>query len=237
MFEEGMVESLLAPVSTTRRWTMAGSIVVQALIALALAALPLLHPEKLIFHAATPLVFTPPPPRPPVQRNAPVGPAPVTSYSAPAPIQVLIPGSWRRSGVSADLAPALMPMGTAVDGSLPAAITSGPASNPAVSIVRSSASSKPVRISSGVSAGMLLSPLHPVYPAIARATRTSGTVVVEALISKSGTVERLHVVSGPELLRTAALDAIRTARYRPFLLNGDPTEVQTTITVNFTLGG
>jgi protein TonB len=237
MFEEGLVESFVAPVSTIRRWTMAGSLIVQALIAFALAALPLLHPEKLIFHTATPLVFTPPPPRPPVQHNAPAASAPTTSYSAPATIPVLIPGSWRRFGMVPDLAPALMPLGTAVDGSLPAAITNGPASNPAVSIVHPAASSKPIRISSGVSAGMLLSPLHPVYPAIARATRTSGTVVVEALISKAGTVERLHVVSGPELLRTAALDAIRTARYRPFLLNGDPTEVQTTITVNFTFGG
>jgi protein TonB len=237
MFEEGLVESFVAPVSTTRRWTMAGSLIVQALIAFALAALPLLHPEKLIFHTATPLVFTPLPPRPPVQHNAPAASAATTSYSAPATMQVLIPGSWRRSGMDPDLAPALMPLGTAVDGSLPAAITNGPASNPAVSIVHSATSSKPIRISSGVSAGMLLSPLHPVYPAIARATRTSGTVVVEALISKAGTVERLHVVSGPELLRTAALDAIRTARYRPFLLNGDPTEVQTTITVNFTFGG
>jgi protein TonB len=59
---------------------------------------------------------------------------------------------------------------------------------------------------------------------------------VEAVISSSGTVESLKVISGPELLRAAALDALRAARYRPYLLNGQPTEVQTTYTVNFKLG-
>jgi periplasmic protein TonB len=58
-------------------------------------------------------------------------------------------------------------------------------------------------------------------------------VVVEAIISKGGTIESLHAVSGPDLLRQAAIDAIRVARYQPFKLNGEPTEVQTTITVNF----
>jgi protein TonB len=85
-------------------------------------------------------------------------------------------------------------------------------------------------------AGMLLSPIRPVYPVIAKAAGVSGTVVVEAVISKSGTIESLHVISGPGMLREAALDAIRSARYQPFRLNGEPTEVQTTITVNFRLG-
>jgi protein TonB len=79
--------------------------------------------------------------------------------------------------------------------------------------------------------------IQPIYPVIARAAHISGSVVVEAVISKAGTIESFHVVSGPEMLRAAALDAIRPARYRPFLLNGEPTEVQTTITVNFTMGG
>jgi protein TonB len=92
---------------------------------------------------------------------------------------------------------------------------------------------KPLRISNGVSAGLLLAPIHPVYPAIAKTARVEGTVVVEAIISKGGTIESLHAVSGPDLLRQAAIDAIRVARYQPFKLNGEPTEVQTTITVNF----
>ena len=90
-------------------------------------------------------------------------------------------------------------------------------------------------VSQGVLTGMLLSPIRPVYPAIAKAAGVSGTVVVEAVISKTGVIETLHVVSGSEMLRQAALDAIRSARYQPFRLNGEPTEVQTTITVNFRL--
>lgn len=64
-----------------------------------------------------------------------------------------------------------------------------------------------------------------------------GSVVVEATISRTGAIESLHVMSGPPMLRGAAMDAIRAARYEPFRLNGEPTEVQTTITVNFRMGG
>jgi protein TonB len=83
---------------------------------------------------------------------------------------------------------------------------------------------------------MLLTPIQPVYPPIAKAVRLEGTVVLEAVISKAGRIESLHVVSGPDMLRRAALDAVAVARYRPYLLSGEPTDVQTTITVVFRLG-
>ncbi|MGA2572011.1 MAG: energy transducer TonB [Terracidiphilus sp.] len=82
---------------------------------------------------------------------------------------------------------------------------------------------------------MLLQRIDPVYPPIARAARISGTVVLDAVISKTGSVESLHVVSGHPMLVQAALDAVRQWRYRPFLLNGMPVEVQTTVTVTFTV--
>jgi protein TonB len=94
----------------------------------------------------------------------------------------------------------------------------------------------PARVSSGVSEGMLLTPIQPVYPAIAKAAGVQGTVVLEATISTVGRIESLQVVSGPPMLRWAAQDAVRVARYRPYKLNGQPTEVQTTITVVFRLG-
>ena len=75
----------------------------------------------------------------------------------------------------------------------------------------------------------------PVYPAIARITRTQGVVVLEALITREGAVDSLRVISGHQLLIQAALDAVRQWRYRPTLLNGEPVEVITTITVTFTL--
>jgi protein TonB len=92
-----------------------------------------------------------------------------------------------------------------------------------------------VNVSSGVSAGLLLAPIRPIYPRIAIATHTEGVVVVEAIISKSGKIESAHATSGSPMLRDAAVDAVRNARYSPYLLNGTPTEVDTTITVTFRL--
>jgi len=87
-----------------------------------------------------------------------------------------------------------------------------------------------------VSQGLLLAPIHPVYPSIARAAHVEGTVVVEAVISRNGNIESLHVLSGPMMLQSAAIDAIRAAKYRPYRLNGEAVDVQTTITVNFRMG-
>jgi protein TonB len=85
-------------------------------------------------------------------------------------------------------------------------------------------------------AGRLLDPIRPEYPMIARLSHSEGTVVVQAIISKSGKIESAQVVSGPAMLQASALQAVRAARYRPFLLNGQPTEVLTTISIVFRLG-
>lgn len=94
---------------------------------------------------------------------------------------------------------------------------------------------KIVTVSSGVAVGLLLQKTAPVYPSIAKAAGVSGTVVLDAIISKTGIIEDLRVVSGPVMLRKAAEDAVRTWRYRPYKLNNEPTEVQTTINVIFSL--
>jgi protein TonB len=83
--------------------------------------------------------------------------------------------------------------------------------------------------------GLLVLKTLPLYPPIARASRTEGTVVLAATISKTGTIENLRVVSGSAMLQQAALDAVKTWRYRPYLLNGEPVEVETTVNVNFRL--
>jgi protein TonB len=85
--------------------------------------------------------------------------------------------------------------------------------------------------------GNLLQKTIPQYPAIAKAARIQGTVVLQATISKSGTIQNLKVISGPPMLQQAALEAVRSWRYRPYLLNGDPVEVETTVNVVFNLGG
>jgi TonB family protein len=93
-----------------------------------------------------------------------------------------------------------------------------------------------VEVPAGVMAGMLLQKTDPVYPPVAQAARIQGTVVLQAAISKTGSVEDLHVVTGQALLQEAALSAVRTWRYRPYLVNGEPVKVQTTINVIFSLG-
>ena len=89
----------------------------------------------------------------------------------------------------------------------------------------------------GVAGGLLIQKTAPVYPQIAKEARVSGTVVIQATISKAGLITNLRVVNGPTMLRQPALDAVRTWRYRPYLLDGEPVEVETTVSVTFTLGG
>jgi protein TonB len=96
---------------------------------------------------------------------------------------------------------------------------------------------KKLSISSGVMQGMLLLKTAPVYPPIAKAARVSGTVVLQATISKTGSIENLRVVSGPAMLQQAAMQAVKSWRYRPYLLNNEPVEVETTVNVIFSLGG
>src|SRR5277367_1658274 len=99
------------------------------------------------------------------------------------------------------------------------------------------AAPKKIAVSSGVMSGNILVKTQPQYPAIAKAARIQGTVVLQATISKSGTIEGLTVVSGPPMLQQAALDAVRSWRYKPYLLNGEPVEVGTQVNVVFSLGG
>jgi periplasmic protein TonB len=93
----------------------------------------------------------------------------------------------------------------------------------------------PVRVSGMVAEGLLIQKILPSYPAIAKATGTQGTVVLQAKISRDGTIENLRVVSGPVMLQQAAMDAVARWRYRPYLLSGEPVEVDTTINVVFKL--
>jgi protein TonB len=93
-----------------------------------------------------------------------------------------------------------------------------------------------VRVSQGVNQSMSVSKVPPVYPPDARAARVQGAVVLAAIIGQDGSVQSLRVVSSASpLLEKAALDAVKQWRYRPYLLNGNPVEVDTQITVNFTL--
>jgi protein TonB len=85
--------------------------------------------------------------------------------------------------------------------------------------------------------GNLIRRIAPAYPPLARSARIQGSVVVSALISKAGTIENLQVLSGHPMLVASAIEAIRQWRYRPYILNSEPIEVETQITVTFSLAG
>ena len=94
----------------------------------------------------------------------------------------------------------------------------------------------PLRIPSDVMAGTVLTKVNPTYPESARKAKIQGAVVLKAVIGKDGTIEKLQVMSGPEELRRSTLDAVRQWTYKPYLLNGEAVDVDTTITVNYSLG-
>ena len=102
-------------------------------------------------------------------------------------------------------------------------------------VAAQSNSPQQVQVPAGTSQGLLVSKVQPTYPPLARQARVQGTVVLQALIGKDGAVQSLTVTSGHPMLIQAAMDAVKQWRYKPYLLNGEPVLVQTTINVNFQL--
>lgn len=92
-----------------------------------------------------------------------------------------------------------------------------------------------VRVAQGVVQGMVIHKVAPVYPPQAKLARIQGVVVLAAVIGKDGRIKDLHVVSGPSALIDAAIGAVQQWRYRPYILLGEPVEVDTTVTITFTL--
>jgi protein TonB len=241
MFEDSLVESRVGQVSSSKRWTTLASIGLQVAVAGVVMMLPLLHPEAMPFRLEAPKLVMPLMPKPHV-------PVVIERESAASSSNVAIP-SVMRPEVGRSLLPSLHPVvgdpppqapfgsGVRMPDGLLGGIGVGGGSGPVVSVASARAPVAPLHVSTGVLQGMLLAPIRPVYPAIAKAAGVQGTVVVDAVISRTGRIESLHVVSGPPMLQSAALEAIREARYEPYRLNGEPTEVQTTITVNFRFGG
>jgi len=86
-----------------------------------------------------------------------------------------------------------------------------------------------------MSEGDLVRKIVPTYPPLARAARIEGQVTLQAVISKQGAIENLRVLAGHPMLVPAAIEAVRQWRYRPYILNNEPVEVETQIIVNFSL--
>ena len=94
---------------------------------------------------------------------------------------------------------------------------------------------KRIRMSQGVSNKLLISKVDPAYPDEARKKHVQGSVVLQILIGESGAVTDLRAVSGDALLVPSALEAVKKWVYRPYLLNGNAVEVETQVTINYTL--
>jgi protein TonB len=206
-------------------------------IAFLLVMWPLLHPASLPRQTLSTLLATPAPPAPPLPPMphavsvATRAAAFVNPFTPPKIIPNRVaPAEHEPPPADMGLAPLVRVGGGSWTG-LPDSI--GRAAPPQVHV----APSKKLAISSGVMEGHKLSGAEPRYPTIAIAARVQGTVVLAATISKSGAIENLHVVSGPPMLATAAEQVVQTWRYRPYLLNGVPVEVETTVRVLFHLGG
>jgi TonB family protein len=105
----------------------------------------------------------------------------------------------------------------------------------AASDEKSSKTTEPLKVSAEEMAGNVVHKVPPIYPVEAKKEKIQGTVVLEAIIGKDGAVENLEAISGPKELQKSSLDAVRQWTYKPFLVNGDPVEVKTTINVIYTL--
>lgn len=135
-------------------------------------------------------------------------------------------------------------MTSGVVGGVPGGVPGGQMGGVMGSIIGSASAPVPkvatpsrVRVSSGVTQGMVIRKVNPTYPQIAKTARVQGQVVLQAEISKDGSIENLRVLSGHPLLTQAALDAVKQWKYRPYILNGEPVPVETTVTVIFSLAG
>jgi protein TonB len=243
MFEDSLVESTGKLRSGRTKYTTLLSFLLQCALIGVLVLIPLIYTEALPAKAMLTTLVAPPPPPPPPPPPTPqvqvvkkvstdiIDGALRTPTKIPDKIKKIVeeeappPVSSSNMGVIGGVGPAGSPGGV-----LGGVLASANSAAPKIEVKR-------LKVSSGVTAANLISGPKPNYPPIAKQARVQGTVVLQAVISKSGTIEGLKVVSGHPMLTQAALDTVRNWRYKPTYLNGEPVEVETTINVNFSLTG
>ena|SRR5579872_2005669 len=239
MFAESILETSWAQ-HTRRGWTTLTSFGVQVVIIGALLAIPLLQTVgiPLARTVSTPITMSrrpepsPTTPTRPFHSNA-VELAPITGRlrmptSIPSRI-VPDDGSIRSEGADG---PATIDYGAPYS---PGAYLPTPTTGTETVMPVRAAPAKPTFRTSTMLQGSLIRRVEPVYPPLARTARIQGSVVLEAIIGRDGTMQRLQVLSGHPMLAPAAVEAVRQWRYKPYVLNGEAIEVETQITVNFIL--
>ncbi len=224
------------------------SFIFNCLVILVMLAVPLMFTEELPKAQLLTFLVAPPPPPPP-----PPPAAAVERVVRQIQTDMLNNGELRTPSkipqkvqmIKEEEAPPPMNAGGGVVGGVPGGIPGGQLGGVIGSVISSTpmaavpkfvpVTPQRVRISGGVTKGLLIHRQEPVYPTLARAARVQGEVVLSAVISPSGQIENLQLVSGHPMLVPAAMAAVKEWRYKPYLLNGQPVEVETTITVIFTL--
>ena len=242
MFEDSLVESTGRLGSGRTKYTTFVSFLIQCSIIGILVLIPLIYTEALPAKAMlTTLVAPPPPPPPP--------PPPVQQVQVVKKIQTdIVDGALRTPTKIPDKIKKIVeeeapPPVTSTSGIIGGMGTAGSAGGVLGGVLAAANSAPPkvevkkLRVSGGVQSANCLSCPKPPYPPLARQARVQGAVVLSATISKNGTVEGLNIVSGHPMLRQGVLETVKNWRYKPTYLNGEPVEVETTITVNFNLGG
>ena len=209
--------------------------------------IPLIFTEALPKGQLMFLLVAPPPPPPP----PPPAAAPVQHRSKQVQTDIVngelrtptkIPKKVKM--IKEDEAPPPAMAATGVVGGVPGGVPGGSMGGVIGSVLSSTPVAVPkiatptrVRVSSGVSSGLLIRKVSPTYPPLARQARIQGTVVLQAQISKDGNIQNLQLISGHPMLAPAAIEAVKQWKYKPYLLNGEPVEVETQVQVNFTLAG
>lgn len=222
-------------------WAAIGSLIFLSALVLALIVIPLLHTDPIPKMATLTMLYLQPPA---------AAPANITSFQASKLASTYRPA---RTNISAphhevqEAPPA--PVGTVggVVGGVPGGVVGG-FSGGVFSGVLNSAPNVPVlakapadalvkrtRIAARVAEANLIHDVPPQYPPEAGRSRIEGTVVLMAVIDKDGTVRDVRVESGLPILAQAAIDAVKQWRYKPYVIDGQPVEVDSRITINFTL--
>lgn len=246
MFEDSLLESGNRR-SKRNPWTTALSFVLQIVLIGILVLIPLIYTEALPKQQLMTFLVAPPPPPPP-----PPPPAATPEIIKAVKVQTELDNGQLRTPtaipkkiamIKEDEAPPMSGM-SGVVGGVPGGVPGGQMGGVIGGIINSTPVAVPkvatpqrVRVSAGVSQGLLIHQVKPSYPALARQARIQGQVVLQAVIGKDGSIQNLRAVGGHPMLTPAAIDAVRQWRYKPYYLNGEPVEVDTQITVNFTLAG
>ena len=235
MFEDSTFESTGRIKTRSRRWMLA-AFTLNGSILVALVLVPLIYPNALPSHFIPPLLVAPAAPQPEPPQPVHVRAATPHDFSEMVGRTIVMPKIIPNSittpnepepGFDHNIATEIGRSGPGGNGENPF----GPRQH--VTVVHPPASS--VRLPSKLIESTLIYKTIPQYPIIAKTVGVQGTVILQATISKSGTIENLQVISGPAMLQQAAIDAVRTWRYHPYLLNDQPVEVETTVNVIFKL--